>query len=464
MEYLVAVILTLSFFIFYVATKRKPREPFTTLLSDDDYIKKCNVTAVNFGAPKENGKCTYDAKPFYKAIKKAEKLTLKSKIKEIREFQPYFSALKKTAKRDFEKLADLPCKEDKTRVEIIARTALENSEYMLIEGKIASVFDAFNKISTVTFPEIEEMKNAFRYVYLEKAGYIASRLLTFEKIRKISLKISKNPKRYENSKLYARMKDNNVFLYYSALERGEKIPSAEAVYFDVLRSSEKILSNIADGINLLDAFSFYRFYRPLEILYRYDLFVEAEESAKKGFLLDLSEQSTKINIDEYCFALVIDNYLKRAVPPAMSAKKINLGFGTIFAFYRKKDLMTLLGALTSRDVMSLYYDEPLKRDASILKNVKFKNTLVPFTQEKTLKFGISIGNDKFTLTPSIPSEFEKVELDFTYKNVPHHVTILPSSAKSLSINGTFMKGVPAVKLGNIPLAIELKTPFQTIDN
>ncbi len=459
MEYLVAIILTLSFFVFYVVSRRKPREPFTTLLRDEDYIKKCKVTASVVGAPQENGKCTYDTKPFYKNVKKAEKLTLKSEIKEIREFQPYFSALKKAGKGNFEKLADLPCKEDKTRVETIARTVLENSEYMLIEDKIASIFDAFNKISTVTFPEIEEMKNAFRYVYLEKASFIATRLIVIEKIRKISVKISKNPKRYENSKLYKRIKDNNVFLYYSATERGEKIPSAEAVYFDVFRSSEKILSNITDGINLLDAFSFYKFYRPLEIIYRYDVFFEAEESAKKAYLLDLSEQSTEINIDEYCYALVIDNYLKRAVPPTVTAKKINLGFGTIFEFYRKKDLMTLLGTLTSRDLMSLYYAEPLKKDKCILKNAKFKNTFVPYTPQKTLKFGISIGNDKLTLTPSIPPEFDKIELDFSYKSVPHHVTILPSSAKSLSINGTKMQGIPAVKLGNIPLAIELKTPF-----
>lgn len=460
MEYIIAVVITIGFLIIYIVTKRSPREEFTTLLTDEKYKKKCIEDAKAVGVPKKNGKCKYNSKSLYRLIKKAEKQTSKSKCKDIKEFHRYFAYLKKIAKNaNFEKLEEMPCCNNVTRIETLARTALENCEYMLIEDKIASVFEAFNRRSTVNFPEIEEMKNAFMFVYLEKASLLANRLFVIEKIRKIAEKISQKPLRYENSKLYHRVKDNNIFLHFSACEREENIPTADAVYFDVIHSTERILSNIVDGIRLLDAFSFYRFYRPLEIFYTYDVFIDAEECAKTCLLEDFSNQSTNLNIDEYCYAVVLDNYLKRTVPPIFTAKKLNIGAGTIFGFYKKNNLIKIALALTSRDMFSILYSKPKKKSKSILKNIRFKNTFAPYTPQKTLKFGISIASDNLTIKPSVPAEFDKVEIAFSHKGTEHKLTILPSNTEALTVNGTKLSGVPAIKLGKIPLDVELKTPF-----
>ncbi len=461
MEYLIASVLTLIFLAVYIITKRKPREHFTHTLNDEKYTETCGLTARKFGQASESGKCQYDGKPFYKTIKKAMKVCKKSKCEDFREFLPYFEFAKNVAKKNktFETLCDLPCVDDETRVVTMARLCLESCDFMLIEDKVATVFNDFNKISTVSFPEVDLMKDGFLYVYLEKAAFLGKRLITLDKIHKIAKKISTNPKRFEKSKQYLRLKDNNVFLHFSSNEREESVQIADAVYLDVLNSTKRVLSNIADGINSLDLFSFYRFYRPLEILEGYDVFKNANNVAKKEFLKNLSCQSTKLNLDEYCYTLVIDGYMKRVAPPAITAKKVGLGVGTIFTLYKKNDMLTLASALSSNEMMSILYLNPQKNEKSILQNVKIKNTFAPYTQQKTVKFGISIGNDNLTLSPSIPSDFAKIEFDLLSKGISHHITILPSDNKILSVNGTVMTGVPCVKLGKIPLKIVLKTPF-----
>lgn len=461
MEYLIASVVTLLFLAVYIVTKRSPREHFTRTLNDEDYIEKCGLTARKFGQASENGKCKYDGKPFYRTIKKALKVCKKSKCEDFREFLPYFEFMKNISKKkkNFETLCDLPCVDDETRVVTMARLCLESCEYLLIEDKVATIFNAFNKISTVSFPEVDLMKDGLLYVYLEKVAFLGKRIITFDKIHKIAKKISTNPKRYEKSKQYLRLKDNNVFLHFSSNEREESVKIADAVYLDVLNSTKRVLSNIADGMNLLKLFSFYRFYRPLEILDGYDVFNNADDSAKKTFLENLSCQSTKLNLDDYCYALVLDGYMKRVAPPTITAKKVSFGIGTIFTIYKKNDLISLASALSSNDIMSILYAKTQKKQKSILKNIKIKNTFVPYTQQKTVKFGISIGNDNLTLSPSIPSDFAKIEFDLLSKGISHHITILPSDNEVLSVNGTVMTGVPCVKLGKIPLKIVLKTPF-----
>ncbi len=460
MEYLIAGIVTFAFFTLYLIGKSKQREEFSKLLSDEKYVIKLKKIA-DFQAVK-SGNLTYDVKPFYKKIKKARKLAEKSDCDELKILSELLKQVEKHAKgvKNCDDISDLPCIKNLSRMEIIAKTALSSCEFNIIEDKIATAFETFNKISTVTFDEIKIADKVFEYVLLEKAGFLASRVLTIEKIRKIAEKISKNPKKYEKSKIYRILKDNNVFLHFSSSFRGEVTPSADAVYFDVAYSTRRILSSIADSLERLSAFSFYRFYRPLEILHSYDVFRESGADEKISFMTELCRQSTKLNIDEYVYALTIENYLNRAVPTPIGAKKIQTPESAVYVFRQKRNLIMLCRALSSREMTSLFFKNPRKNQNSILKSALFKNTFAPFTSKNTLKFGVSILGDNLFLEPSISSEFEKIDLDFSHDGVKHHVTILPSCVETLSVNGTKMKGIPCVKLGKTPLVVELKTPFK----
>lgn len=460
MKYLIAGIVTFAFFTLYLIGKSKPREEFSALLSDEKYAIKLKEIA-DF-QPVKSGNLTYDVKPFYKTIKKARKLAEKSDCDELKILSELFKPIEKRAKsvKNCDEICDLPCIKNLSRMEIIAKTVLNSCEYNLIEDKVATAFETFNIISTVTFDEINVADKVFEYVLLEKAGFLASRVLTIDKIRKIAEKISKNPNKYEKSKIYRILKDNNVFLYFSSNFRGEVTPSADAVYFDVVYSTRKILSAVTDSLERLSAFSFYRFYRPLEILNSYDVFRESGADEKIAFMTELCRQSTKLNIDEYVYALTIENYLNRAVPTPISAKKIQTPKSVVYVFDQKRNMIMLCRALSSKEMTSLFFKNPHKNRKSILKNAFLKNTFAPFSEKNTLEFGVSIRGDNLFLEPSISSEFEKIDLDFSHDGVKHHVTILPSSVESLSVNGTKMKGIPCVKLGKTPLVVELKTPFK----
>ena len=466
MEYAISAVVTIFFVFLYFALKPKDRESFTKKLNDDAFKEKLEKFASSNKLPKENGKKEYSVKKFVRYIGFAKFVAKRhldnnhcqtTELKHfVAEIENNTKDLKKLKKLDFSKLGDLPSFENGARIEIVARALLEHNDFLLVEEKIATCFKIFNKVSTLTYTEINNFSLVIKFLYLEKLYYLSNRAVNLVKLDKYALKVARHPKNYEQNKFYNGLKDNNVFLHLTAKHRGEDCAYSTIVYFDVLQNLCALTSKIFDGLKFVDFVGFVKFYSPIEIFENYENFASAPDEVKSAFLSEASSQSSKLNMDEFAFSYALKKFVDRATNRYTPAFSTNLAGKKVVLSFFKKDMKLLATALSSRYAMITIFGGQNKK--IILKKSVFKNTFANYQQQNTIKLGVFVSNGKLSINPHLSRKINEVDVHFTEFGVNHHLKIEKSDCRELYCNGTKYTGIPVIQLKDKPLDIHLKVP------
>lgn len=461
MEYAVAAGVTIFFVFLYLLTRKKPRESAEEVCDEETFAKRAEEFASGLPAPQNGGK-SISVKPFAKQIFKAMRV-LDSEDSE-KQFATFARTLKEKRKEieeicavDYAFSADLPSVGSVPRIYAVAKTVLSHSHYIFCADRCDTVFDAVNRRRTLTFAETDFARSAFYAVLTEKLGFLCADMCTLVKIRKHAKRIAAHPSLHKNSLLFKRLKNSAVFSRFCAAELYYETEKFDETFYGITDGLISCLNNVLDSFDNVRAFDFSSYYTPLEILSKFQVFVNADCECKRKFLDTVSKLSEKENLDETAYALRLAEYAERdRVPPTDTLRLSTYGKRAVIAVFRE-DMLLAARALTSETMMQMLFGASQKRK-SIIKKTKIKNSFVPKIKQCAANFGISVNNDRLRINPRFPAEVVRAGVELSHKGVRHTVTI-EAGEECLIVNGTVMKGVPEVRLGDEPLEIKVCVPF-----
>lgn len=374
MEYAVSITVTIIFILLYAITKRTEREGFSKYTSENEYSYLLEKQLKNFDLPSKNGKKEYSVTKFIRKIKYASflcKLHTKKHhtfnrpyIKELEFFQQIVegnkSILKKISKLDFSKLDEMPSNSKSPRIETMWRFVLEGNNFEFSENRLSLTFDFFNKISTITFPEIQNFKLMANYILVEKMNFVATRIQNLIRVANYAQRVVAHPRFYERRKFYGQVKTNNIFLHFSSSLQNLDCPSADLVYYDVIENINRISQTIFNELEYVEFYDFSKFYTPIKFLNNFIVFCDAPYDTQISFLTELSHQSSLLNIDELAYTYSLIKYFKREELLFFKTNRFQL-FGRFVNFTAfKSNMKTLSIALKSTMAMNLIF-APKKR-------------------------------------------------------------------------------------------------------
>lgn len=461
MEYAICFSVTAIFVLLYFVLKPAPRESFSVTFDDRKFCECARKTALELPDPQENGKPT-DTAIYARCISRAERKIDSTDGEEFfRRFALTLSDRKKDLdelkKKDFSALQNLPSVNGRPRVCVIAEKILAHSRYIFCADRAETMLNAVNAVRTLTFPEIMALEDAFTQVLFIKTGLLCRRATTLDRIRKSAKRIAGKPYTYKSDRDFVRLKNNVVFSKFCGEELGYTAEQSTANYDSICDDTLFTLANVLDSLDNVRLFDFSVFYEPLKIIATFETYVKCDFECKKGFLTALSRQSTRENLDETAYAVRLLNYSDYGKLPPVRAKRLNFGSKkAVFAGF-DDDIVTLARALSSETYMSLIYGKSSK-GKSTLENLKIKNSLLPKIRIVGTEFDFSVNEDKLKIHPRFPKDIERAEIVFHHKGVSHTVIIEPGT-EELTVNGTVFKGIPDVYLGDIPLTIKIRAPF-----
>ena len=370
MEYIVSIIITILFIVIYMITKPKSREVFTRSLSDEEFSIKLSALSKHLDLPDKTCKKEYDVSKFISKIryacflaKKHTRQNAKSKlnIPELQNFVKLIesnnSILKSLSKTDFSKLNNLPSKSGITRIENICRCILETNNYIFDSAKTQIAFDFFNKINTISYPEIENFHLVLAYLFLEKLSFLSLRVVCLIKLGNYAKTVTLSPKLYSNRKLYQSVKTNNVFLHFTSSMQNLNCTSADLVYFDVVENITSLTRVVVEQLGKISSDTFLRFYTPLGILNNFNSFSLSQAEVRSAFLTEVSLQSSKQNIDELAYVYSLVKYVGREEPLTFKSQQVRVfDYFLVFSYF-KTSMKTLAIALKSPVAMELIFSK-----------------------------------------------------------------------------------------------------------
>lgn len=464
MEYAIAGGVTALFILLYLVTRPKEREKFVSALNEEEFAARAKRCAETLAAPTDGGDAPKTA-PFKKQILRAisrsehahgdgELTRLFMLLAERKE------DLKKLAKEDFSALQDMPQSDGTPRGVTAAALTLECSRFIFCAERAETVLTAFNAARTLTFSETENMRLAFKYVLFRKLAFLCERLMLTEKIRRTALRVAAHPVLY---KLLPRVRRTKsvIFARFCAGEMGYDIAVFEKRYLAVTDGLAEMLGNVIDSLDNVEIFDFSAYYEPCGILSRYDAYLSASPEARSELCKKLGELSDAENLDEYAYAVRLENFGDYGRLPPLNVKRLAVGKGSLIAAYVKGDLLMPARAISSGVMMQMLFGEGNgdKKSKSIIKNVKIKSSYLPKTGTPSLNFGIVVRGDKVFLSDTPPREIPSVQCTLLHSGTEHTVRIVRGGDEpTVTVNGTLMKGVPAVTLGDSPLDIIFTLP------
>lgn len=460
MEYAVAGGVTAIFIIIFLLTLKKEREEFSSVCDEKEFAALAEELARSLPAPTDGGKEIRFA-PYKRKIKRAlRRADAECSDTELRRLFLTLAdrkeELKKLTKTDFSVLQDLPAVNGTPRCVIIAEATLSHSRYIFCEDRTAKMLEAFNAARTLTFKEIDAMETAFRFALCKKLAFLCERITVTDDIRAAALRTAKHPRLRSRSAECKRLKGSVIFSKFCAGEMGYDTENFDERYLALTDDLCACLNNVFDSLDNISIFDFSAFYDPCGILARFDTFASAPPETRAAFLQKLGELSTTENLDEYAYAVRLENYGDYGKMPPFKVKRIPFGQGSVVFARFDGDLLLLARALSSPTLMQMLFGQS-GREKSILKNAKIKSSFMPKSRTFSANFGISAEGDELRITPDFPSEIMSAECVLRHNGVRHKVKI-ERGEPSLSVNGTVMKGVPGVKLGQIPLEIVMTLP------
>lgn len=459
MEYAISITVAAVFIAVYLLTRPKIRAEYFDVYDDLEYGLASKEYVRSLSLPKESGKT--DVKKYVSRIKL---ITFKIKSKKYGDFFDCFNIFKEDVaqllKTDLSELEALPSIDNEARAVKLARFCLAHSNYKFDDGRVRTIIEEQNKRKTLSFSEIMSMQSAFLYVYIEKLCYIYLQLETLAKIYDLSAKYVYNPILLDEK--YKKLTKSRLFLSICARYAGYKNDYFADIYKCVLDNFCNEIKDILSDVKRVQEYDFSRYYTPLEILDKFEIFSNSPPSVKNNFLKLIKEQSDKENLDEFLYTMRLEKYMKSASAGHIRVKKANLFSHTLCFINHKRDITMLATALGSRHFMNLYFapnnNSKRKLGKSISKMLEFENTFEPIYKFRTINFGISTVGGKLRVSPALPRQIDRADVVFDVNGVKNNLHIERGEEKQMFLGDTLITGVEQIKLGDKPLDITVKVP------
>ena len=454
MEYAIAGGVTLIFVLIYIFTRPKKRERFSRALKEEEFSEAARELARSLPPPKDGGGDIAEGKDA-RAVKKALSLSGRQWADEglARLFlilKDRKDDVKVLLKEDLSSLQDLPSVGGRPRAVILAETVLENSRYIFCEDRVDIATEAFNAARTLTFSETANMKKAFEHVLIRKLSFLCARLGEICRLKRFAERAAKHPRMYSGK---AKRLKSVIFSRFAAGELGYDTGKFEERYLALTDELAFYLNNVFDALDNVAIFDFSAYYEPCGILARFDPYVSASPKARENFAEKLCALSTRENLDEYAYAVRLENFGEYGKLPPFAVKRLKVAGGTLVLAHFSDDLLLLARALSSPVMMEFLFGEGSgKKGKSILKIAKIKSSFMPKRRAEEESCGIKIRGDTL-FPPILPREAERTECVIVHNGVRHLVRAERSLEPWVRVNGTLMTGVPAVTLGQIPLDV-----------
>lgn len=451
MEYAISAIVTALFLTIYILRQAR-LSPVFCERAGEDFAREASVYVRALKLPSK-GSAVSSTK--FKAYIKYALWRLKRK-----RYGDMFAKFIKNSdelplKADFDKLNALPSVDGEPRMVKLARFCLTRSNCNFDCDKVREVLEAQNHFRTLSFCEIEAAPLAFKFAALEMTAYLYLKLVAVAKCFDIAIRYLKSGGRLP--KRHKKLAKSTLFLSLCANIAHYKEDSFVLAYQNCMDNLEREYSSLINAAKMAESFDFVPYYTPLEIFDKYEAFSSAESGAKRAFLNLIGELSDKENLDEFLFAIRLDKYMKSASSGHMRIKRVGAFNSSLCLIRQKKDIAMLGAALSSHFYMKLYF-EPEKRGIkrkSITKIAEYENSFEPIYKFKTINLGISTKNGRLKLSPKLPPNILRADIDFAHLGVKHQLTISRGEERSLFVNGTKLEGTDEIRLSSEPLKIDL---------
>ncbi len=457
MEYVVSAAIVAIFVIIFFLTRPKVRPIFYDFYDELYFTTAAEEYVKGLPLPKEGSK--NEIKKYASSIKSViRKLKMRRYGDFFEKFFDFEDEIKTLLKTDFTKLDSLPSVNGEPRAVSIARFCLAHSDYVFDESRVKCVLDAQNRLRTLSFCEIEAMRIAFICVLIEKLSYVYKQLDTLARVHTLAAKYVYNPVLLSGK--YKKLAKSRLFLSICAVNAGYRMEYFGKLHADVIDSFASLIKNILATVKLISEYDFSRYYTPLEILDKFEVFSEASPATKNAFLNLVREASDKENLDEFMYVIRLEKYMRSASAGHMNVNKLNLLSRSFFIINQNRDITMLAAALSSRHFMNLYFTPNIrkKRGKSIAKMVEYENTYEPIYKFYTVNFGISTSGGKLRISPNLPRQIESADVVFSAYGVENSLHIRRGDEKALYLGATKISGVEQIKLGDKPLDITVKIP------
>lgn len=457
-EYALAGGIAVLFVVLYLLVKPVGREEFCEPLNEESFAEESRRFAALMPLPERGGKDLNAAK-FARKVKKAAHKTLKEEDKEFfsRLYAPFCEKKEEIdylLGLDYSALGNLPFVGTEPRTVKIAQFVLSHSKFLLAEDRIDTAMKAVTDKVTPTFEEILNFPIAVCFCLLRKLAAVADNLEKMIDIAARARRIAAHPARAEQSPDFHRLKNNVVFNRICAAELGYEGAKFDKSFGDLADEAVFYTDNVFVSLRVLQYLDFCQYYKPLNILAKYDVLKNSKEKIVTNYFNALSRQSERENLDETAYALRLENYISKGIIPPLEVRARNVGKKRIAVCSEEDNIVSLARALTSDAAMQLSFGGGDGKSNKASK-IRIKSEKPPKTETYTIKLGISERDRNLVLSPALPSCVEDVVVEFEYDGVRHRITFVKSVSKSLTVNGTAMFGVPSVRLGTIPLDIKV---------
>lgn len=355
-------------------------------------------------------------------------------------------------------ISSLPSAGGEPRAVKLARFCFESCAYLPSAERVRFVLESQNAWRTLTFKEIEGMKQAFKYVALEALASAYEKLRAVAKGYDVAYQYVSSPATVPQK--YANMPKSKLFLSLCAKAANYKAEFYCKIYQNCIDKIRQEVQNITAFADEIEKTDFTRFYSPLEIYDKYEIFSSADAETKRNFLRLAGKISDSENIDEFLFAIRLDKYMHSASSGHMALKRFSLGGSNVSVVRQKRDITMLGTALSSHYFMDIYFRPIGKRflNKSITKILEYENSFEPIYKFRTVNLGISTKDGKLRLSPALPDGVRSADIVFEHMGVEHSLHLKRGDERALYLGSTKINGVSGVALGDRPLDITLILP------
>jgi len=460
MEYAITVSIVLAFALIYILTLKKVRPVYFEDYGDGEFSDCLDAYIKKMPLPKEQSKIS--AKKYVSTIKRINFMINRKKYNGFFEsFVELSDRIKPILKFDFSPLENLPSIDGEPRAVKLIRFCLAHSDYKFVENRVIETIEAQNVRKTLSFSEISSMNTAFIYVLLEKICYIYLQLETLAKVYNLAAKYVYNPVMLQEK--YKKLTKSKLFLSLCSLNAGYKTEYFSAIHKEKTDGILSELSAILSTVDTVRAYDFSRYYTPLEILDKFEVFSSASNDEKKNFLTLVQKDSDKENLDEFLYVIRLEKYMQSASAGHLSVNKLDFLGRRLCVINQKSNLSMLGAALSSHSLMTLFFADKVKNKAkknkSIMNLIDFENTFEPIYKFHNINFGISTKGGRLRISPSLPADIKSADIAFDYMGTENNLHIVRSDEPQLLLGNTKLEGIEQIKLGSRPLDITVGIPL-----
>lgn len=458
--YAIAILVIILFAVFYFVFKPKVREVYSrSIASFDDYSFCAKQYVKSLPLPKKSG-AKLNANIYVVGIKNTFRLLKMPRYKEVfSDIAKLQSRVKTALEYNFEALENLPAIDGVPRVLKIAEFCLEKSKYQFDGERVAAIINQQNYFRTLCFDEILSLNSAFVFVLTKRMAFIMQDVKTVLKMKRIADKIVKSKLSLSDVKAQNELKNSKLFLSFCSKDGLNSDVCKKAKEEWIVKTVRNMLSAL-ENIDVFKRIDFSEFYAPIKIFCKYEAFEEAGESEKRGFLSLVKNLSDKENIDEFLFAIRIDNYIKSASGGHVKVSRIKLLNHSISSLILKKDISMLAAGLTSKPMMTLLFgcNNRGKNNECAQKNGVFDNTYEKLNKFKSVNLGISTNNNRLKAFPRLPREIVAADLKLSHNGVLHDIHLRRGEEKEIYLGKTKLLGTSEIYLNNTPLDVTYIIP------